>query len=677
MEETMLRETQVAAPQAASRSIAWLIVMGIVFCALAVLALTLAVPSSAGQVSGSASAQALELTTSKEARPARVVGVGEAAPLSVDQAVLVLDKVASPTRVISGQPVTYAITLANNGEMTGTVDLVTDTLDAELTYAGVVPGGDLGAPLQSPVGTLVWEGPIEIPPHSALSQSYRVDTPAGTDFFQACNHLEVSTLDGAPAPVAACVDVGPERAYLYFPVMTQHFRYAYLEVEKSVSPQAIPAGTDSEVVYAVSIVNVGDTTGTLLTIEDTLPAGLTYVGMAPGSEVTANPSGTTGTIAWHGSWPMPPGERLDVLYRVRANVPAGQVANEVVVVAREADVPDEPAVAILQAEVSIAGLVAGNDGPTFLGSPTLLSASVTAGSNVVYTWAFGDGTTGSGSSVSHVYPAVGSYVATVTARNLVSQVAATTTVTIKPAVWLEENFNDAGVGISRWTKFLNYWRLEEGQWYWGAADGVGGTGAATQDCYLGGTKMAEDALLMYLGPGAEDWTDYRVETKLLLRGGADETDDGTIYWIEEGGSPIGLWVRGQYTAVDDRGGGWVTGYYVNAGGNPYKSTMYVRLSQLQTLTDCWDAACDNPQNLYDFNNPHTILEVTLERTFARRTWYTLAVEVRGNNIKIFFENELVIEWDDPKEPFLTGTVGFKTYKSETASFDNLIVTPLN
>jgi PKD repeat protein len=374
---------------------------------------------------------------------------------------------------------------------------------------------------------------------------------------------------------------------------------------------------------------------------------------------------------------MPPGVTLDVMYRVRANVPAGAYANEVVVTAREARVPDRPAVAVLHAETPIAGLTASNNGPTPLGSPTLLIASVTAGSNVVYAWDFGDGTTGSGSSVSHVYPAVQTYVATVVARNEVSAASTTTTVTVEPAVLLEERFDSASVGISRWTKFLNYWRLEEGQWYWGAGDGVGGSGAATQDCYLGGKKMAEDALLMYLGEGAEQWTDYRVETELLVRGGADQLEDGTVIWLLEGGVPVGLWVRGQYTAVDDGGGGWVTGYYVNVGGSPYRQTMYVRLSQLQTLTDCWDLACSNPSNLYDFNNPHTIIEVKLERTFARNAWYNLAVEVRGNNIKVFFEDQLVIEWNDPKEPFLTGTVGFKTYKSETASFDNLIVTPLD
>ena len=117
--------------------------------------------------------------------------------------------------------------------------------------------------------------------------------------------------------------------------------------------------------------------------------------------------------------------------------------------------------------------------------------------------------------------------------------------------------------------------------------------------------------------------------------------------------------------------------YIVVGGNPTRNGMFVRLAQLQTLTDCWGNACNNPGNLYDFNNPYIIEEIKLEKTFARHTWYHLAVELRGNNIKIFFEDELVYEWNDPKEPFLTGTVGFKTFKSETASFDNLIVTPLD
>jgi len=374
---------------------------------------------------------------------------------------------------------------------------------------------------------------------------------------------------------------------------------------------------------------------------------------------------------------MPPGERLDIKYRVRANVPAGHHLNAVTITANAADVPREPVVATVQADIPIAGLVASNDGPTPKGKPTTLTASVSAGSNVEYTWDLGDGTTATGSTVSHVYPEIQTYVATVMARNGVSEATATTTVTVEPAVLLEERFDDPNVGIGRWTKFLNYWRLEDGQWYWGAQDGVGGSGAATQDCYLGGKKMAEDALLMYLGPGAEDWTDYRVDVDLLLRGGADEMDDGTVYHVDRGGYPIGLWVRGHYRDVGkENTAGWVTGYYVIVGGKPNANTMFVRLAQLQTLTDCWDMACVNTHNLYDFNNPHGLHQVELNKSFKRHTWYTLAVEVRGNNIKVYFDNELVMDYTDEKEPFLEGTIGLKTYKSKTVSFDDVIVTPL-
>ena len=85
---------------------------------------------------------------------------------------------------------------------------------------------------------------------------------------------------------------------------------------------------------------------------------------------------------------------------------------------------DEPAV----------GLAAVNDSPTVLGSPTALTATVTAGSSVTYTWALGDGTRGTGSSLVHTYPAVGVYTAVVTASNSVSWLTATTTVAIEEPV---------------------------------------------------------------------------------------------------------------------------------------------------------------------------------------------------------------------------------------------------
>lgn len=80
--------------------------------------------------------------------------------------------------------------------------------------------------------------------------------------------------------------------------------------------------------------------------------------------------------------------------------------------------------------VPITGLSAVNDSPTTLGDATTLTATLTAGSNVAYTWAFGDGDAGSGAVVNHTYPAADIYTATVTATNSVGVVVAATTVTI-------------------------------------------------------------------------------------------------------------------------------------------------------------------------------------------------------------------------------------------------------
>ena len=86
-------------------------------------------------------------------------------------------------------------------------------------------------------------------------------------------------------------------------------------------------------------------------------------------------------------------------------------------------------------EEAIAGLAAWNDGPTPLGQPTLLAATITAGTHVSFTWAFGDGNAGNGAAVSHIYPAAGTYTAVVTAANPVGVVTATTGVVVLPLLW--------------------------------------------------------------------------------------------------------------------------------------------------------------------------------------------------------------------------------------------------
>jgi len=81
-------------------------------------------------------------------------------------------------------------------------------------------------------------------------------------------------------------------------------------------------------------------------------------------------------------------------------------------------------------EVPIAGLTATNDSPTMLGDPTILTATITSGTNVDFVWDFGDGITLTGQVVSHTYSAIGSFTATVTATNPISNTQATTTVDV-------------------------------------------------------------------------------------------------------------------------------------------------------------------------------------------------------------------------------------------------------
>lgn len=582
------------------------------------------------------------------------------APLVVGDVSLALQKEVAPALVGYGEAVTYTVTISNNGEMTGTVEVITDTPDAGLTFDGMVEGSDI---ITGPVvsGTLVWTGSWDVAPRSALVLKYRAMAPAGDEYGRTlCNEVAIATQGDTvvPAPAEACVQVG---THVYLPITFMNYEYPRFVVEKTAFPSALDTTPGQTVDYTVDILAEGDGSGTLSSVHDLLPPGFSFVDMVAGSDVLDDPTVVGQALTWEGPWQLSPGDRLRLIYEVSAPTTTGIYANQAEVMARGANVPQEPAEAIVSVDEPIAGLTASNDGPTNEGKATTLSASVTAGTNISYTWDFGDGASGTGEVTTHVYPAVGVYTATVTAKNGISQEAATTVVSIEPAVLLEEDFEN---GWDLWTEFLNYkYRLAPGQWYWDSNDGFNNSAAVTQDCFAVDDKEAEDALLMYLQPGAEDWTDYRIEAKMIIR-----CDD----------HPHGLWVRGQYEDVGDEDpAGWVTGYYIMIGGSPSRDTHFVSLKQMQTAEDCWGEACNNPQNLYDFNNPHELTYTKKDGTLARWTWHTIVVEVRGYNVQVWLNGVQYINYDDTKEPFLTGTIGLKTFKANTVSFDDIIVTPLD
>jgi uncharacterized repeat protein (TIGR01451 family) len=252
---------------------------------------------------------------------------------------------------------------------------------------------------------------------------------------------------------------------------------------------------------------------------------------------------------------------------------------------------------------------------------------------------------------------------------------ASAAVTVQPAVLMQEDFNS---GIGRWTEFLNYkYRLAPGQWYWGQTDGVGGSGALSHDALKVPGKVAGDGLMMYLQPGAQDWTNYRVETKMYLTGGVSK--DGVPE--PEDGFPIGLWVRGHWQASDTNAQ-WVTGYYVivKSDNDPVNPRHWVRLAQPHIPGDC--GPC-NPDTEYAFNNVKVLCDwyqtgcgTGFPGEYNHFQWYTLTVEVRGNNIKAWLDGELAFDYTDDNQPFMSGTVGFKTHETRIASFDDIVVSPL-
>jgi PKD repeat protein len=142
-------------------------------------------------------------------------------------------------------------------------------------------------------------------------------------------------------------------------------------------------------------------------VTTTLP--ITYTWLADGQLPITHTGGLTDTAIF--TWELPGVYTVTV----QAANPFGVVSD-----AHTIDIADVP----------ISGLVASSDGPTLLGEPTTLSATIQAGSNVIYTWDFGDDESGNGQATTHTYQSVGIYTAIVTATNSVSLLTATTLVTI-------------------------------------------------------------------------------------------------------------------------------------------------------------------------------------------------------------------------------------------------------
>lgn len=230
-----------------------------------------------------------------------------------------------------------------------------------------------------------------------------------------------------------------------------------------------------------------------------------------------------------------------------------------------------------------------------------------------------------------------------------------------PPVLFADDFES---GIGQWTPFLNYWRLNEEQWYHDKDRGFG-TGHAYAHKWSNGVdnpkRGAHDALTMLLVPGSQNWSNYRVRVKFRAQSGRQ----------------AGVWFRGTYRDVETSGQ-WLTGYYFTVDVRN-EGTGRAKLWQLRTTAEHGDEPKD--YYWYHFSNPLFLVDKQLTTSVNHEEWHEMRVEVQGPRIKCWVDDELAIDYvDNVGDVFLKGTIGLYVYGSDPrfayVRFDDLLVEPL-
>ncbi len=512
--------------------------------------------------------------------------------------------------------------------------------------------------------------------------------------------LSVMADDGAPAAGAPSPRHGEERMNAVSGVLT-----GTVTVTKTVEPEQIDPGGSRIVTYEVIFTDSSTGTVTLDRITDTLPADFKFFGMAYGSDVTTPPqqSGNLQLVWQNVSFTS----TLTVRYYVEAVDRTGVYQNSVVALAGGEQIG--PASATLEVGGTLVWLPiafrGGHlPGPVWTLTKTASPAQVAPGDPVDYTVVIrndGDrpgtfvtladtlpadfrfeemlpgsgvtdpptGTTGkiswdgywtlipgedltvkyqvqSGGSGDKVNT-FGIYTAGGTELG-----SASSTVEVIGGLPFEDEFTS---GLSPdWEPFTNWPGLSADRWYWSGVVGSYGV-------YNYGWDEVEPGwtgydMSIYNDEGAQAWTDYRIEVRLK-----DSKETGS-----EKSGLTGVWFRGTYEDSGANDGKLVGGYYVYM--KPSNETLYL----MRTPP----------------GNP-TFASHTVQATrywaprIGRGHWYKFIIEVEGNHIQVWFEDDedgtsnpvRVFNWTDSLNAWPQGTVGFATYYT-TARYDYIRVEPL-
>ena len=192
---------------------------------------------------------------------------------------LVVTKSDSVDPVIAGQPLTYTLTVTNNGPAAATGVTVVDTLPGGVTFQTATPSqgtaSETGGVVTAPLGGLVSGA------SATVVILVNVDSSTTTNLS---NQAQVSGNE---------IDLVPSNNTVTEP--TQVNTEVDLQITKTDSVDPVVAG--QSLTYTLTVLNNGPSDATGIVVTDTLPAGVTF-GSATPSQGSASETGgvVTGTI---------------------------------------------------------------------------------------------------------------------------------------------------------------------------------------------------------------------------------------------------------------------------------------------------------------------------------------------------------------------------------------------
>ncbi len=216
-------------------------------------------------------------------------------------------------------------------------------------------------------------------------------------------------LDGATRIIGAGVDLG---AYETGPGIS---------LSKTVSPVVVEP--DQRVTYTLVLSNSGLLNDSVR-LSDPLPSGVEFVAWVAQGGAVENAN----EISWHGT--VTAEESITITFGVSNLNLSGPITN--MAQFSGSVQTGSTSVSHTVTEEAIAGLRAQNSSPAALNEVITFTAHITAGTNVSYTWQFGDGGRAVGQEVSRVYTQAGTYTVRVVASNSTNTMTATTVVSITP-----------------------------------------------------------------------------------------------------------------------------------------------------------------------------------------------------------------------------------------------------